>query len=151
MLRRWILLPRKTDIIKSVYVCVCVHVQHVVAIKSVDLCDLLRTKSAVEYWGWTFSRRWWNFSFYSLFNFFVSHKHMLNVNNVNGSALQAICTQELQVVVVARCRVLVGHIWDNGNGGGALARDDGTGRRWQRTCIYLFYFPFSCVFEVAGT
>jgi len=51
---------------------------------------------------------------------------MLNVNNENGFALHAICTQELQVV--ARCRVFVGHIWDNGNGGGA-ARDDGTGRR----------------------
>lgn len=47
---------------------------------------------------------------------------MLNVNNANGLALQAMYGRRWR-----GCRVFVGHIWDNGNGGGA--RDDGTGRR----------------------
>jgi len=60
------------------------------------------------------------------------------------------CTQELQVVVVARCRVFVGHFWDNGNGGGSLHVTTVQEDADKGLAFIYFIFPFR-VFQVAGT
>lgn len=88
--------------------------------------------------------------FISFFFFFVSHKHVLNVNNANGSAL---CRQCVYSIVVVRlqevCRVFVGHIWDNGNCVSVhvtTVQEDA-----DKGLAFNFYFFFLCVFEAHNT